>query len=435
MKPWLSPYSVFSGNPIWKVDPDGADDYYNKAGKFIGSDGIGSAIRLMDNDNIQDAKSFAASLAFAKVMKLDIGKARNMPGMSREIAFKNEGTRFKGMMRDAQADNRERGAYLYLDTKRAEVGLSNIFTGKSGSEVSLGNKTGGSFGDGEKIILGTIHTHQLEQGFFDQGFSDEDLFESQYRPDKPDADGNMAESSDDNRYTIGIKNVNFYSPDGKGKSSNNAGSRKDLESGKYNIGKEVLQKYGTTPKQNNIPLLLLIGLLSSFIAGGCKQKPKNKFKTSTATIDKGKIIYRFKPEVTRYIVDSIMNPKFCMDVVACAVEFDINNTVTSISFTYDNGNALQNQMYVWKNTSRYLEVEDKLIPIVFREDFVYGNLPKTYIDSIEEKGGTIISHDYDFAVLTIDGDQEIIKCVNYLICDGRSVARPYYGPAYKKEKE
>jgi YD repeat-containing protein len=34
-KPWQSNYSVLSNSPIWKVDPDGADDIFSSSGKFV----------------------------------------------------------------------------------------------------------------------------------------------------------------------------------------------------------------------------------------------------------------------------------------------------------------------------------------------------------------------------------------------------------------
>ncbi len=198
----------------------------------------------MDNNNIQDAKSFASTLAIAQKLKINIVEARD--GVSRLITFHNEGFRFKNMMKAAETDHRERGGFLYLDTKKAEVGLSGILKGTGNMEMSLPNRTGGHFGkDGEKLILGTIHTHQAESEYRKKGFSDKELFDSQYR--NPDSDGQMAKSAKDNRYTIGTENVNYYSPDGKTHSSNNAGSRQDLESGKYNIGKEALQNYGKQP--------------------------------------------------------------------------------------------------------------------------------------------------------------------------------------------
>lgn len=38
-KAWLSPYLVFSNNPLIFIDPNGNSDYYTEGGKYIGSDG------------------------------------------------------------------------------------------------------------------------------------------------------------------------------------------------------------------------------------------------------------------------------------------------------------------------------------------------------------------------------------------------------------
>ncbi|MBS1638062.1 MAG: hypothetical protein JST26_19265 [Bacteroidetes bacterium] len=37
-KPWQSDYVCFSNSPIWKVDPNGDDDYFSSDGKFLYSD-------------------------------------------------------------------------------------------------------------------------------------------------------------------------------------------------------------------------------------------------------------------------------------------------------------------------------------------------------------------------------------------------------------
>ena len=48
VKPWRSPYDAFSNNPITHMDPLGDDDYFNKYGTFLGSDGGGNKIRVVD---------------------------------------------------------------------------------------------------------------------------------------------------------------------------------------------------------------------------------------------------------------------------------------------------------------------------------------------------------------------------------------------------
>ena len=49
------------------------------------------------------------------------------------------------------------------------------------------------------------------------GYSDKDLFNSQYREGVPSADGNKAKSGKENSYTIGADNVNYYGSGGKEK--------------------------------------------------------------------------------------------------------------------------------------------------------------------------------------------------------------------------
>jgi len=43
-KPWQSDYACFSNSPIWKVDPNGDDDYFNSDGSFSHSTKTGSQI-------------------------------------------------------------------------------------------------------------------------------------------------------------------------------------------------------------------------------------------------------------------------------------------------------------------------------------------------------------------------------------------------------
>ncbi len=39
VKDWQSSYACFSNNPITRIDPNGDDDYFDKKGNFLGSDG------------------------------------------------------------------------------------------------------------------------------------------------------------------------------------------------------------------------------------------------------------------------------------------------------------------------------------------------------------------------------------------------------------
>ena len=49
----FSRYSAFSDNPIWKVDPNGDDDFFSTSGKFLKHTSGGSAIRIVDGKQTQ----------------------------------------------------------------------------------------------------------------------------------------------------------------------------------------------------------------------------------------------------------------------------------------------------------------------------------------------------------------------------------------------
>jgi hypothetical protein len=53
VKPWRSPYDAFYDNPINRVDPNGDDDYFDKKGTFLGSDGSETNnIRVITDDGL-----------------------------------------------------------------------------------------------------------------------------------------------------------------------------------------------------------------------------------------------------------------------------------------------------------------------------------------------------------------------------------------------
>lgn len=214
-----------------------SDNYYNKKGKYLGSDGIGTTVRLMDIDVLQDELSFNTFMKASKAGDVDVVKLRE--GISRKITFKNEGQKYQNMYNDSK-DDAERSTVIILDVENAEIRTLGLEIGEVGGNSSKTYHTGTRFGN--RVVLGNVHTHQQEEKWMKEGASDYALFESQY--ETPQSDGQTAEKYKDNIYSIGRDNINYYSPDGKGHSSNNVGSRKNLESGKLNIGKHALQKYG-----------------------------------------------------------------------------------------------------------------------------------------------------------------------------------------------
>ncbi|MBK7181877.1 MAG: hypothetical protein IPH89_02520 [Bacteroidetes bacterium] len=50
IKPWRSSYDAFDNNPIWKIDPNGDDDYFNSDGTFSHSTKKGTKILVITKD-------------------------------------------------------------------------------------------------------------------------------------------------------------------------------------------------------------------------------------------------------------------------------------------------------------------------------------------------------------------------------------------------
>jgi hypothetical protein len=64
VKPALSGYSAFSNSPIWKVDPDGDDDFFNTSGKFLRRTAGGSAIRIVDGKQTQLFSAYLSNKSY-----------------------------------------------------------------------------------------------------------------------------------------------------------------------------------------------------------------------------------------------------------------------------------------------------------------------------------------------------------------------------------
>lgn len=194
----------------------------------------------MDIDALQDKVEFEVFMDATKQGGVDVVELRS--GISRVITFKNDGQIYKKMYSDSR-DGAERSASIVLDPVSAEVYVTDVQKGKIGSNSApfrpSGTRVKGS------LVLGNIHTHQQEENYM--GHTDMKLFESQYAEDY--SDGKHAENSQTHIYSIGRDNINYYSPEGKKKSSNNVGSRKALESGKLKIGQHALEKHGKYEKK------------------------------------------------------------------------------------------------------------------------------------------------------------------------------------------
>ncbi|NVN95004.1 MAG: hypothetical protein HXX18_06945 [Bacteroidetes bacterium] len=157
-KSWQSDYSCFSNSPIWKMDPNGDDDYYNIAGKYLGNDGRGTKIRLVDSRkeyNHFKANGVKALRAHSRIVKVDEGADKVL----------------EDLYTNSVNDKIEHKAYIILNTKKATLTVKvqpqdpnddahNSTNFREGRKTDEGDKfiipKGGS---NNEVIVGQAHGH------------------------------------------------------------------------------------------------------------------------------------------------------------------------------------------------------------------------------------------------------------------------------------
>jgi hypothetical protein len=117
VKSWESGYTAFSNNPIIFVDPNGNDDYYNRFGKYLGSDGSGTAIRLANRITTQETFNKMASTADGIELLKSSGQSQEVKIMEGQQAA------IENILTLSQKENRERAAFIVLDVENATLSL------------------------------------------------------------------------------------------------------------------------------------------------------------------------------------------------------------------------------------------------------------------------------------------------------------------------
>ena len=153
-----SNYHTFSNNPISRIDPKGDDDYYNYAGKYVGSDGVKSTqIRIVTSRD-----------DFETYLNLGVDILHKMT----DIITLQEN--YKEYVVDIYSksvqEKVEQKAYIILDTKNFTLGVEkqnsnpedkvdksvNIFEPMERGGDNYFSPKGD---DGNKVIIGQIHGH------------------------------------------------------------------------------------------------------------------------------------------------------------------------------------------------------------------------------------------------------------------------------------
>jgi len=158
VKPWQSGYSCLSNNPIWKVDPNGDDDYYNYAGKYVGS----------DNAKTTNIRLVTSKQAFEAYQKQGI---ETLQGKTRIVTVQENADQAINDIYTNSVNNKiEQKAYIILDTKNATLGIEvqpqspndkvneseNVWNERSRGGDKYNSPVGD---DGNKVIVGQIHGH------------------------------------------------------------------------------------------------------------------------------------------------------------------------------------------------------------------------------------------------------------------------------------
>lgn len=158
VKPWQSGYSCFSNNPIWKVDPNGDDDYYNYAGKYVGS----------DNAKTTNIRLVTSKQAFEAYQKQGI---EALQGKTRIVTVQENADQAINNIYTNSVNNKiEQKAYIILDTKNATLGIEvqpqspEDAVNESKNEAVFRSRGGDKYispvgDDGNKVIVGQIHGH------------------------------------------------------------------------------------------------------------------------------------------------------------------------------------------------------------------------------------------------------------------------------------
>jgi hypothetical protein len=182
-KMFQSNYSVFSCNPIWKIDPNGDDDYYNNAGKYLGSIGEGTEIRLLNKNTVMSKKSFEE---LKGIMNKDAIDAQ----MFRKVTVENESsTAASDLFEDyGSKGSNEQSAFIVLNIDKATLSMELCPPTKDdNNEASIVNvqrtdlnsiKKGfedycNIKGNTDKIVVGQLHTHpEQKKGYIKPGVSE-----------------------------------------------------------------------------------------------------------------------------------------------------------------------------------------------------------------------------------------------------------------------
>ena len=217
-----TPFQYSYSNPIRYIDRDGmvVDDIYNYSGKYMGSVGSGSKIRIMNHIQSQ-----------FNTMKPDyIMKNSKVVTVETAASVNNK---LQGMSKKTNSGSYERKAYVVLNTEKATLTLEkqpkssgdnkhNSVNEYEGVNIKMGETVVSVYkipknGEKSEVIVGQVHTHNKNKSSMvdmgSTGFST-DFTEVKNKTSDPDKEAAIELEVPVNAIDGNTGEINRVNPDG-----------------------------------------------------------------------------------------------------------------------------------------------------------------------------------------------------------------------------
>ena len=255
---WNSNYAFSENKVIAFIELEGLETYFAADGSYLGTIGKSSEIRIVNDKYINKKGSKENTIENIKKIQngIESGYEKSYDDLnylntkaSNIVTVEDAGEDFKKMWIKSKENNRELSSTIVLDVKKFKLTLEvddfNLNSNKERtfSKFSAGEAYGG---DPNKIAIANVHTHPTEDSYLGKITIDGKIVTDQYNFNNqysvPTGDGNQSKIIG-NIFTIAGSNVDFFSYEGKSSSKNNLTTRKELQTGSFNILTYALRNY------------------------------------------------------------------------------------------------------------------------------------------------------------------------------------------------